>query len=126
MVMISILKNNNSRKIFIFVLIFLLNEVLLNLGFVVEFGGLLVDLMVEVLLVGRIEKWGVKFFVVICVVVMVVMGIDVLMFCVMIEVVDMVLEVIEGVDLVLFLVVMVDLRVVMLFVVVDDVVFFVK
>lgn len=107
-------------------LIFLLNEVLLNLGFVVEFGGLLVDLMVEVLLVGRIEKWGVKFFVVICVVVMVVMGIDVLMFCVMIEVVDMVLEVIEGVDLVLFLVVMVDLRVVMLFVVVDDVVFFVK
>lgn len=126
MVMISILKNNNSRKIFIFVLIFLLNEVLLNLGFVVEFGGLLVDLMVEVLLVGRIEKWGVKFFVVICVVVMVVMGIDVLMFCVMIEVVDMVLEVIEGVDLVLFLVVMVDLRVVMLLVVVDDVVFFVK
>lgn len=126
MVMISILKNNNSRKIFIFVLIFLLNEVLLNLGFVVEFGGLWVDLMVEVLLVGRIEKWGVKFFVVICVVVMVVMGIDVLMFCVMIEVVDMVLEVIEGVDLVLFLVVMVDLRVVMLFVVVDDVVFFVK
>lgn len=126
MVMISILKNNNSRKIFIFVLIFLLNEVLLNLGFVVELGGLLVDLMVEVLLVGRIEKWGVKFFVVICVVVMVVMGIDVLMFCVMIEVVDMVLEVIEGVDLVLFLVVMVDLRVVMLFVVVDDVVFFVK
>lgn len=126
MVMVSILKNNNSRKIFIFVLIFLLNEVLLNLGFVVEFGGLLVDLMVEVLLVGRIEKWGVKFFVVICVVVMVVMGIDVLMFCVMIDVVDMVLEVIEGVDLVLFLVVMVDLRVVMLFVVVDDVVFFVK
>lgn len=126
MVMISILKNNNSRKIFIFVLIFLLNEVLLNLGFVVELGGLWVDLMVEVLLVGRIEKWGVKFFVVICVVVMVVMGIDVLMFCVMIEVVDMVLEVIEGVDLVLFLVVMVDLRVVMLFVVVDDVVFFVK
>lgn len=126
MVMISILKNNNSRKIFIFVLMFLLNEVLLNLGFVVEFGGLWVDLMVEVLLVGRIEKWGVKFFVVICVVVMVVMGIDVLMFCVMIEVVDMVLEVIEGVDLVLFLVVMVDLRVVMLFVVVDDVVFFVK
>lgn len=126
MVMISILKNNNSRKIFIFVLIFLLNEVLLNLGFVVEFGGLLVDLMVEVLLVGRIEKWGVKFFVVICVVVMVVMGIDVLMFCVMIDVVDMVLEVIEGVDLVLFLVVMVDLRVVMLLVVVDDVVFFVK
>lgn len=126
MVMVSILKNNNSRKIFIFVLIFLLNEVLLNLGFVVELGGLWVDLMVEVLLVGRIEKWGVKFFVVICVVVMVVMGIDVLMFCVMIEVVDMVLEVIEGVDLVLFLVVMVDLRVVMLFVVVDDVVFFVK
>lgn len=126
MVMISILKNNNSRKIFIFVLIFLLNEVLLNLGFVVELGGLWVDLMVEVLLVGRIEKWGVKFFVVICVVVMVVMGIDVLMFCVMIEVVDMVLEVIEGVDLVLFLVVMVDLRVVMLLVVVDDVVFFVK
>lgn len=126
MVMISILKNNNNRKIFIFVLIFLLNEVLLNLGFVVELGGLWVDLMVEVLLVGRIEKWGVKFFVVICVVVMVVMGIDVLMFCVMIEVVDMVLEVIEGVDLVLFLVVMVDLRVVMLFVVVDDVVFFVK
>lgn len=126
MVMISILKNNNSRKIFIFVLIFLLNEVLLNLGFVVELGGLWVDLMVEVLLVGRIEKWGVKFFVVICIVVMVVMGIDVLMFCVMIEVVDMVLEVIEGVDLVLFLVVMVDLRVVMLLVVVDDVVFFVK
>lgn len=82
--------------------------------------------MVEVLLAGRIEKWGVKSSVVICAVVTVVMGADALMFCVMTEAVDTAPEVIEGADPVLFPVVRVDPRVVVFSLVADVVVFSVK
>lgn len=126
MVTISIPKNNNSRKIPTPAPIPPPNEAPSNPGFVVELGGPLVDLMVEVLLAGRIEKWGVKSSVVTCAVVTVVMGTDVLMFRVMTDAVDTAPEVIEGADPVLFPVVIVDPRVVMLSVVADDVVFSVK